>query len=82
MKEESIVSRKLIRDHMLSNSLKEESFTITKPLNTSCLSGHRKFQELSVGINMKIRKKYLQIILKLLLTKMLFEKIKGPKIVK
>ena len=45
MKEDSIVARKLIRDHMLAHSLTPESFTITKPLITSCVNAHRKYQE-------------------------------------
>ena len=45
MKEESIVARKLIRDHMLAYSLGPEPFVITKLLITSCLSAHRKQQK-------------------------------------
>ena len=45
MKEDSIVARKLIRDHMLAHSLSPESFIITKPLISSCLSAHRKYQD-------------------------------------
>ena len=46
MKEESIVGRKPMRDHMLVHSPSPESFVITKPLITFCLSVHRKYQEL------------------------------------
>ena len=45
MKEELIVARKLIRDHMLAHSLSPESFVIIKPLITSCPNAHKKYKE-------------------------------------
>ena len=44
MKEELIVARKLIRDHMLAHSLSPESFVIIKPLITSCPNAHKKYK--------------------------------------
>ena len=45
MKEESIVARELIGDHIFAHSLSPESFVITKPLITSCLRADTKYQE-------------------------------------
>ena len=57
MKEESIVTRKLIRDHMLAHSLSSESVVIIKPIITSCLTGHRKYQEHMESVKTKKQQK-------------------------
>ena len=68
MQKDSIVAKKLVRDHMLALSLIPESFVIAKPLITSCLSGNRRYKEHLKSLKAEKEKENLSNELKILLS--------------